>query len=197
MPKYNSIDTIPAKVFFEVLKSKNYQLLKPKPKEKGLEECFIAIYDDFFIKSDNSEAKSYLKLNKEIAFLEYKMAVIKQVLHFAYYNQTTKEMRYDIIDALKKGCGIDIDKEAPFIDEVQRVLQIEIGYIKNDLSLLKAELKEMIKVSQNKDYNYYDSIGALSNVLPNNSLLKEDMTLAVYITLEKMANKIIKQQKNK
>jgi len=83
MPKYNSIDTIPAKVFFEVLKSKNYQLLKPKPKEKGLEECFIAIYDDFFIKSDNSEAKSYLKLNKEIAFLEYKMAVIKQVLHFA------------------------------------------------------------------------------------------------------------------
>jgi len=69
--------------------------------------------------------------------------------------------------------------------------------LKNDLSLLKAELKEMIKVSQNKDYNYYDSIGALSNVLPNNSLLKEDMTLAVYITLEKMANKIIKQQKNK
>ena len=197
MPKYNSIDTIPAKVFFEVLKSKNYQLLKPKPKEKGLEECFIAIYDDFFIKSDNSEAKSYLKLNKEIAFLEYKMAVIKKVLHFAFYNQTTKEMRYDIIDALKKGCGIYIDKEAPFIDEVQRVLQIEIGYIKNDLSLLKSELKEMIKVSQNKDYNYYDSIGALSNVLPNNSLLKEDMTLAIYITLEKMANKIVKQQKNK
>jgi hypothetical protein len=53
----------------------------------------------------------------------------------------------------------------------------------------------MIKVSQNKDYNYYDSIGALSNVLPNNSLLKEDMTLAIYITLEKMANKIVKQQK--
>jgi hypothetical protein len=197
MPKFNSIDTIPAKVFFEVLKSKNYQLLKPKPREKGLEQVFISIYDDFFIKSDNNDAKRYLTLNKEIAFLEYKTAVIKQVLHFTFYNQTTKEMRYNIIDALKKGCGIEIDKEAPFIDEVQRVLQIEIGIINNDLNFAKLEIETMAKKSQSKDYDYYDSIGALSNVLPNNSLLKEDMTLAVYVTLEKMANKIVKEQKAK
>jgi hypothetical protein len=197
MPKYNSIDTIPAKVFFEVLKSKNYQLLKPKPREKGLDQVFISIYDDFFIKSDNNEAKRYLTLNKEIAFLEYKTAVIKQVLHFAFYNQTTKEMRYNIIDALKKGCGIEIDKEAPFIDEVQRVLQVEIGIINNDLNFAKLEIETMAKKSQSKDYDYYDSIGALANVLPNNSLLKEDMTLAVYITLEKIANKKVKEQNKK
>jgi hypothetical protein len=197
MPKFNSTDTIPAKVFFEVLKSKNYQLLKPKPREKGLEQVFISIYDDFFIKSDNNEAKRYLTLNKEIAFLEYKTAVIKQVLHFTFYNQTTKEMRYNIIDALKKGCGIEIDKEAPFIDEVQRVLQVEIGIINNDLNFAKLEIETMAKKSQSKDYDYYDSIGALSNVLQGNSLLKEDMTLAVYITLEKMANKIVKEQKAK
>jgi len=197
MPKFNSIDTIPAKVFFEVLKSKNYQLLKPKPREKGLEQVFISIYDDFFIKSDNNDAKRYLTLNKEIAFLEYKTAVIKQVLHFTFYNQTTKEMRYNIIDALKKGCGIEIDKEAPFIDEVQRVLQIEIGIINNDLNFAKLEIETMAKKSQSKDYDYYDSIGALSNVLQNNSLLKEDMTLAVYITLEKIANKIVKEKKVK
>ncbi len=197
MPKYNSIDTIPAKVFFEVLKSKNYQLLKPKPREKGLEQVFISIYDDFFIKSDNQEAKRYLQLNKEVAFLEYKTAVIKQVLHFTFYNQTTKEMRYDIIDALKKGCGIEIDKEAHFIDEVQRVLHVELGAISNDLNFAKLELETMVKKSQNKDFDYYDSIGALSNVLQSNSLLKEDMTLAVYITLEKMANKKVKEQKAK
>lgn len=197
MPKFNSIDTIPAKVFFEVLKSKNYQLLKPKPREKELEQVFISIYDDFFIKSDNQEAKRYLQLNKEVAFLEYKTAVIKQVLHFTFYNQTTKEMRYDIIDALKKGCGIEIDKEAPFIDEVQRVLHVELGAISNDLNFAKLELETMVKKSQNKDFDYYDSIGALSNVLQSNSLLKEDMTLAVYITLEKMANKKVKEQKVK
>ena len=55
----------------------------------------------------------------------------------------------------------------------------------------------MIKSSQGKDYDYYDRIGALSQVLQNNSLLKEDMTLAVQVSLEKIANKIIKEQKAK
>ena len=197
MPKYNSIDTIPAKVFWDILKTKNYQLLKPKPKEKGLEEVFIGIYDEFFIKSDNSEAKRYLQLTKEVAFLEWKIAVIKQVLHFTYYNTTTKEMRYDIIKALKTGCKIDIDTEQPFVDEVQRVLHVEIGILMNDLNLAKLELENMIKSGQGKDYDYYDRIGALSQVLQSNSLLKEDMTLAVQVSLEKIANKIIKEQKAK
>ena len=197
MPKYNSIDTIPAKVFFEILKSKNYQLLKPKPKEKGLEEIFIGIYDDFFIKSDNPESKEYLRLTKEVAFLEYKIDVIKQTLHYVYYTPMTEEMHLEIIKALKEGCGIDIDTTADFSDEVLRVLNIEIGIINNDLSLAKIELEQMVKKSQGKDYDYYDSIGALSNILPNNSLLKEGMTLAVYVTLEKLANKIISQQNKK
>ena len=195
MPKYNSIDTIPAKVFWEILKTKNYQLLKPKPKEQELDKVFITIYDDYFIKSDNSDAKRYLHLTKEVAFLDFKIAVIKQVLHFTYYNQTTKEMRYDILKALKSGCNIDIDKDLPFVDEVQRVLQVECGIIENDLNFAKLELDGMIKISQSKDYDYYDRIGALSNVLQGNSLLREDMTLAVQVALEKIANKIIKEQK--
>jgi len=55
----------------------------------------------------------------------------------------------------------------------------------------------MVLKSQGKDYDYFDSIGALSNILPNNSLLREEMTLAVYVTLEKLANKVIAQQKKK
>jgi len=197
MPKYNSIDTIPAKVFFQVLKDKNYQSLKPKPREKGLEQVFISIYDEFFIKSDNTESKEYLRLTKEVAFLEYKIAVIKQTLHYVYYTQTTKEMRLDVIKALKQGCGIVINETLPFRDEVLRVLNIEIGIINNDLSIAKMDLEGMVKKSQGKDYDYFDSIGALSNILPNNSLLREEMTLAVYVTLEKLANKVIAQQKKK
>jgi len=195
MPKYNSIDTIPAKVFFQILKDKNYQNLKPKPKEKGLEQVFISIYDEFFIQSNNAEAKEYLNLSKEVAFLEYKIAVIKQTLHFVYYTQTTKEMRLELLEALKKGCGISIDVQTDFKEEVLRILNIEIGIINNDLSLAKIDLEQMIKKSQSKDYNYYDSIGAMSNILTGNSLLKEDMSLAVYVTLEKQANRIIAQQK--
>ncbi len=197
MPKYNNTTNIPAKVFFEILKTKNYQLLKPKPKEKGLEEIFISIYDDFFIKSDNLEAKRYLELNKNIAFLNYKIAIIKQTLAFLYYSTTTRQMRIDYLEALKIGCGIEINVDVDFSDEVKRILTENIGWIENDLAFDEAELKEMLNKSQNKDYDYYDSIGVLSNVLPNNSLLKEDMTLAVYITLEKLAQNIVSQQNKK
>ncbi len=197
MPKFNNISNIPAKTFFEILKSKNYQLLKPKPREKDLEQVFISIYDDFFIKSDNHEAKRYLDLTKDIAFYKYKIATLKQSIHFYFYNKTTEKMRLDFIEAMRKGYGIEINKDVPFIEEVQRVLTIEIGIINNDLNFAQIEFDEMINKSKDKDFDYYDSIGALSNVLPNNSLLKEDMTLAVYVTLEKQAQRIVEQNKKK
>ena len=197
MPKYNSIDTIPAKTFFEILKSKNYQLLKPKPKEQDLEQVFISIYDDFFIKSENYEAKRFLELTNEIAFLNYKIAILKKSLQFYLYNQTTKQMRLDFIESVKTGYGIEIDANAKFIDEVQRVLTSEIALIENDLTMLNLELDSMVKKSKSKDFDYYEDIGVLSQVLPNNSLLKEDMTLAVYISLEKLAKKVSEQNKKK
>jgi len=197
LPKYNNISNIPAKTFFDILKSKNYQLLKPKPRERDLEQVFISIYDEFFIKSDNHEAKRYLELTKDIAFYKYKIATLKQSIHFYFYNKTTEKMRLDFIDAMKQGYGIEINKDVPFIEEVERVLTIEIGIINNDLNFAQIEFDEMINKSKNKDFDYYDSIGALSNVLPNNSLLKEDMTLAVYVTLEKQAQRIVEQQNKK
>lgn len=197
MPKYNSIETIPAKTFFEILESKNYQLLKPKPREKGLEDVFISIYDEFFLKSDNPEANEYLKVTKDIAYIEYKIAVLKQSLYFYYHNTTTEKMRLDFIEALKEGYNIEIDKTKPFIDEVQKVLTIEIGILENDLNPLKSHYDSLIKNSKSKNFDYYESIGVLSNVLQSNSLLKENMTLAVYVTLEKLANKVVEQQKKK
>ena len=197
MPKYNSIETIPAKTFFEILESKNYQLLKPKPSEKGLEEVFISIYDEFFLKSDNPEANEYLKVTKDIAYLEYKIAVLKQSLYFYYANKTTEQMRLDFIETIKEVYNIEIDKTKPFIDEVQKVLTIEIGILENDLNPLKSHYDSLIKNSKSKNFDYYESIGVLSNVLQSNSLLKENMTLAVYVTLEKLANKVVEQQKKK
>jgi hypothetical protein len=63
--------------------------------------------------------------------------------------------------------------------------------------MLNLELESMVKKSKNKDFDYYEDIGVLSQVLPNNSLLKEDMTLAVYISLEKLAKKVSEQNKKK
>jgi len=197
LAKYNKIDNIPANVFFEILKTKNYQLLKPKPSEKDLASVFTSIYDEFFIKSDNSEANRYLELTKNIAFFRYKIASIKQVLHFCYYNKTTKEMRLDLLKALKDGCGIEVDVDANFGDEVLRVLNVEIGIIENDLQFEQTEFDNMVKESQKKDFDYYEQIGVLSDILPNNALLKDKMVLSTYIALEKLAKKKVEQSKSK
>lgn len=195
MPKYNSIENIPAKTFFDILQTKNYQLLKPKPGEKGLGNIFTNIYDDFFIKSDNYEAKQYLKLKNNIAFLKYKIATIKQVLNFIYYNALTKDMKLKLLDALEKGCEIYIDKNIDFVTELQRVLQVEIGIIDNDLTMEELELDNIYKNKNEKIFDFYDNIVSLSNV--HNRNIDEKITLAMYLSIEKSASRIIKEQNKK
>lgn len=196
MAKYNSVETIPARTFFEILKTKDFSLLLSESEDDDLEKIFIDIYDDYFVRSDNKESKKYLQLTKNIAFLEYKINTIKQMLHYIIFTPNlTEEMQNEIIDAVKIGCKINIDKNQPFLEEMERVLQVEVGILENDLNFAKMQFDEMTNKSQNKDFDYYDSIGVLSNTLQGNSLLREDMSLAVYITLEKLANKIVKSQK--
>ena len=194
MAKYNSIEKIPAKLFFEVLSSKDYTLLEADNEDEDLETVFIAIYDDFFVKSDNPEAKRYLNLTTNIAFLEYKLATIKQVMEFAYFAQLTKEMRDKLLKALEVGCGIYIDKDADFTEEVKRVMQVETGIIENDLTMEKLDLDSMVKNSSQKAFDFYDNIVSLSNVHERN--IDETITLAMYIALDKSAKQKIKKQNN-
>lgn len=188
MPKYNNIENIPAKLFFEVLKTKDYELLKPYPREKELEKVFLDIYNDYFIRSDNSQANNFMQLNLDILIKEYKIAVLKKSLKFYYENKTTKEMRFTFIEAVKKGFNIVINKEVPFIDEVKRVLEIEIRAIENEINIDKIALDDLSKTGE-KEFDYYDAITGIANVLTGNNLVNENMTLAVYVALEKSARK--------
>lgn len=197
MPKYNSIDTIPAKVFFKILENKDYQLLKPKPREKGLESVFLSIYDDWFIQSENPNAKEYLRMTNEMAFLIYKINTIKQVLHFIYYNQTTEKMRFDIIDALSLNCNIYLDKSKSFTNEMLDVLRIQVGELEIDLEMLKTNRDELkpSDSEQEKVFSYYRQIMGFENIIKRN--IDENCTLAKYIEYERTAVKIYENHINK
>lgn len=177
MPKYNHISNTPAKVFFEILETKNYQLLKPKPSETGLEQIFIGIYDDYFERSNNPEAKEYLLLIRKEAFLVYKIAVIKQALLFYWSNPITEEMRIDGINALNEGCGLNIDIDANFDDEVKRILSENVGWLENDLQFIQSDLKQMKNDDKGKKTTFYDKLINLSASAPPNLVLNDKMML--------------------
>jgi hypothetical protein len=186
LAKYNNISNIPAKVFFEILKTKNFQLLKPKPREKDLEQVFISIYDDFFLQSENDQANRYLELTKNIAFLEYKIASIKQCLRLMYFSTTTRQMRLDLIEALKVGCDIEINIDADFQEEVNRILTENIGWLENDLSFDRIELKEMMSQGNGKEINYIQRLVDLAVASPQNLTINQEMTLLEFVETEKV-----------
>ncbi len=197
MPKYDSIKNIPADVFFEIKKTNNLQLLKPKPSEKDLDKVFEAIDDDFFTRSKNPEAKRYLDLFSTINYLNFKIATLKTTLHSYYYNETNLEMREGLAKALKDGYNIDLDLTVPFGQEVLRILNVEVGSIKNDLSEAQMEYDALIKKSQSQTtFDYFKSLVDLSTALPNNSLIKDKMTLLIYVELCNKAKEISDKQEN-
>ena len=195
MAKYNSIENIPAKLFFDVLQSKDYSLLVSTEENEDLEGVFSTIYDDFFVKSDNTEAKRYLELTFNVNFLSYKIETIKQIIHFLYYNPITDEIKEKLTNALKKGCGIYYDKDAEWGEEVLRILQVECGIIENDLTLAKLELQKYFGKDSDNKFDFYKNIVALSNI--HNRNIDETITLAMYIAIENSGKSIIKiQNKN-
>lgn len=193
MAKYNSIENIPAKLFFDVLQSKDYSLLVSTEENEDLEGVFTAIYDDFFVKIKNPQAKIYLEMTWKINFLSYKLETIRQVMHFLWYENVIEEHRLKLLNALEKGCGIYVDKSAKFADEVLRVLQVECGIIENDLTMATLELKNTFGKQGTDKFDFYKTIVGLSNI--HNRNIEDNIVLAMYVAIENSAKDIIKSQK--
>lgn len=186
MPKFNSVNNIPAKLFFDILQNKDFKLLEllENETEKELEETFVSIYDDYFVQSENHKSKEFLELRQNIAFLTYKIESIIQVLDFLMFNTTTKEIRKTLLEALIE-IGINIDLENSFVEEVQNILQIELGIIQNDISLAKMDLENMTTETQESVFNFYEHLVSLESAHERN--LDDEMVLAKFIIYEKLA----------
>ncbi|MFM9825842.1 hypothetical protein [Flavobacterium sp.] len=196
MPKYNAVSNIPAKLFFDVLSEKDFKLLEPfeNESEEEVEQVFVGIYDEYFLKSENPKSKEFLRLRQEIAFMTYKIESIVQVIDFLLFNTTTKEMRITLLESLIS-IGVNINLENTFYDEVQNVLQVELGVITNDLNFAKMDLKEITKDNKDKVFDFYESLVGLEMV--HERTLSDEMILSKYIVYERLAiQKSEMQRKN-
>lgn len=194
MPKYNSVSNVPAKLFFDILESKNFDLLEPEENEVGLEQVFSDIYDDYFVKCQNPKSNEYLELSQTVAFLNYKIESVRQVVDFLSKNKTTKEMRLLLLESLIY-IGVNIDLEADFSEEVQRILQVELGILENEVSFAQIDLQNMTKEKTDSVFNFYESLIGLESVHERN--LDDEMVLAKFIEYERIAIKKIELQKQK
>jgi hypothetical protein len=154
----------------------------------------MQIYDDWFTKSNNSEAKDYIDLRNKIGFLKYKIATIKSTIAFIYYNAVTESMLNDIVEALEKGCDIVINTKNAMTDEVSEVLRVQVGSLEFELKELETEFEQITNNKKGQEMDFYQSIAYLSEALPNNPLLKENMTLAVHVSLENLVKEKIKRK---
>lgn len=196
MPKYNSVNNIPAKLFFDVLHNKDFSLLEPLENETDveLEEVFVSIYDDYFVKSENHKSKSFLELRQQVAFITYKIESIVQVLDFLMFNVTTAEIRKELIEALIF-IGVNINIENNFLEEIPTILQVELGVLQNDLNFAKMELDNINSENTEHVFNFYESLVNLESVHERN--LNDEMVLAKYLVYEQLAVKKAELQKQK
>ncbi len=192
MPKYNSVNNIPAKIFFDVLHEKDFDLLEPTEGEEGLEEVFSAIYDDYFIKTNNPRSKRFLELQQEIYFMNYKIQSVVQIIDFLMFNTTTLEIRKTLLESLIS-IGVNISLENEFVEEVQNILNIELGILQNDLSFLQIEMKNMQSENTEGVFDFYESLVGLESI--HERSLDDEMVLIKYINYEKLAIKKAELQK--
>ena len=192
MPRYNHVNNIPAKIFFDVLHDKNFDLLEPEEGEDGLEEVFSLIYDDYFVKSDNARSKRFLELQQEIYFMNYKIQSVVQIIDFLMFNTTTLEIRKTLLESLIS-IGVNISLENEFVEEVQNILNIELGILQNDLSFLQIEMKNMQSENTEGVFDFYESLVGLEGI--HERSLDDEMVLIKYINYEKLAIKKAELQK--
>ena len=94
-------------------------------------------------------------------------------------------LRLDLIEALKLGCDIEINVDADFQDEVKRIFTENIGWLENDLSFDRIELKEMMSQSNGKEINYIQRLVDLAVASPQNLTINQEMTLLEFVETEK------------
>jgi hypothetical protein len=201
--KYDSYAVFPASLFFEIRDSKNYQLMKPKPRTstEWLEKMFLQVFDDYFMKLDNEDAKRYLELLENEKIIECKIVAFKSVLKFhwetppnLWNNPTIVKIRIEQITALNKYLDSPFDLENNFNEELMNTLSVSIGILENDLTITRFELEDLRKEHDIKPFEFYDSIQNINEVNMHGQI-NSTCLLPEYVAAVKSASKKARLQK--
>lgn len=170
--KYNSTETIPVKIFFEILKTENKSLLNPgkiQISQSELDLIWEEILKDYYFKTNSKRYKQLISREKAKWIIRNKLTTCSACLFLLNINDENK-------------------KEA--IKTLEYFGYKNISSDKIESSLLKDKSKLEILVSQddksntNEEINFWRILSQVENAL-NRQLDIEKITLAYWIELIK------------
>lgn len=129
-----TFDSIPAKLFFKIMKEQKFYEVS--------EVEFEQIYDEYFLHMDSLEAKNYMKLINQIALLQFKISFLENVnIHLQ-----NKLLSDEDIFTIKKETKIE-----------------DLPFLKNDLQIKKLQLEDFKNESESTFYDILASMGQILN----------------------------------
>lgn len=189
--KYYEDLSIPAKLFFDIIETGEVEklVISGTPTENGLENAWDSIFDKYFAAREDGKLKLMMRTRGRIALLSQKLAVMQAVVRFMATYPLTKEERLEVVDKLAE-IGVKINKEAPIVDEIMKVLKNSIPALETRLRLEKHNLDELAK---GKKISYEKALVSMETCFGYS--LSPDITLAKYLAYEEKAIQISNDRK--
>lgn len=136
---------IPARLFFEILKTENLNLLKKdkdkKVKQKQLKRNWSKIYDEYFELKDDQKMRNIIDIQKDIISLATSIELVKQALYVIVSKKIDKA-QLKILSEKIKALNFPFDPEKP-LDSAHRLISEYIPALETRIELEKENLKSM------------------------------------------------------
>lgn len=197
-PKFWCDLNIPAKLFYDNLGNEDLSFLtiSGKPTEKELDKAWDSLYDMYFEKKDDRKAKLILKTKKKIAFLSYKIHVVRNRLQFLSTISLSYNQKREIIKDLNKFFKVRINVNAELLDEMHRIMTVQIPAWETNLQI---EIANFDLLKKGKSSSFEASLDAI-NDSKGYAALDENVSLIRFLEAEKREvekSKSRKKEENK
>lgn len=182
---------IPARLFFEVLKTQDLSLLKRnkgKAKEVDLKRNWANIYDEYFELKDDPKLVLIIRTQTEIIQMIRQVEIVRQAVYAISSVQFDKDQMASVIKGITD-MGFSFDPDNP-LDSVLQIIKYEIPSIETRIEIEKDNLKNL---TQGAASTFEDTCVAYESW---GYKIDENCSLRRYIAYERAVKQKASKQRN-